>query len=91
MSRWNPAPARPHWPCAEALVPRRSTGGIAAVLDPNPLVAGKGMAILQAARIETSHGVLVEQARWINRGFFSRMERKRPLGALESSQQRRWH
>jgi len=70
-------------PCAEALVATGVQRVVAAVLDPNPLVAGKGMAILQAARIETSHGVLVEQARWINRGFFSRMERKRPWVRLK--------
>ena len=70
-------------PCAQALVATGVQRVVAAVLDPNPLVAGKGMAILQAAHIETSHGVLVEQARWINRGFFSRMERKRPWVRLK--------
>ncbi|HAV75298.1 MULTISPECIES: bifunctional diaminohydroxyphosphoribosylaminopyrimidine deaminase/5-amino-6-(5-phosphoribosylamino)uracil reductase RibD [unclassified Limnobacter] len=70
-------------PCAEALVATGVQRVVAAVLDPNPLVAGKGMAILQAAGIETSHGVLVEEARWINRGFFSRMERQRPWVRLK--------
>mgnify|MGYP006204852041 CR=1 FL=1 len=65
-------------PCAEALVATGVTRVVAAVLDPNPLVAGKGMAILQAAGIATESGVLLEQARWINRGFFSRMERALP-------------
>ncbi|BET25186.1 diaminohydroxyphosphoribosylaminopyrimidine deaminase [Limnobacter thiooxidans] len=70
-------------PCAEALVATGVARVVAAVLDPNPLVAGKGMAILRAAGIETVQGVLVEQARWINRGFFSRMERKRPWVRLK--------
>ena len=70
-------------PCANALVATGVARVVAAVLDPNPLVAGKGMAILQAAGIETANGVLVEQARWINRGFFSRMERKRPWVRLK--------
>lgn len=70
-------------PCAEALVATGVSRVVAAVLDPNPLVAGKGMAILQAAGIHTAHGVLVAQARWINRGFFSRMERKRPWVRLK--------
>jgi diaminohydroxyphosphoribosylaminopyrimidine deaminase/5-amino-6-(5-phosphoribosylamino)uracil reductase len=70
-------------PCAEALVAAGVKRVVAAVLDPNPLVAGKGMAILQAAGIETTHNVLLEQARWINRGFFSRMERKRPWVRLK--------
>lgn len=70
-------------PCAEALVTTGVHRVVAAVLDPNPLVAGKGMAILQAAGIDTNHGVLIEEARWINRGFFSRMERKRPWVRLK--------
>lgn len=70
-------------PCAEALVATGVARVVAAVLDPNPLVSGKGMAILQAAGIETAHGVLIEQARWINRGFFSRMERQRPWVRLK--------
>ena len=70
-------------PCAEALIPTGVKRVVAAVLDPNPLVAGKGLSILQTAGIEVSHGVLAEQARWINRGFFSRMERKRPWVRLK--------
>ncbi len=70
-------------PCTEALVATGVARVVAAVLDPNPLVAGKGMAILQAAGISTESGVLLEQARWINRGFFSRMERKRPWVRLK--------
>lgn len=70
-------------PCAEALVASGVHRVVAAVLDPNPLVAGKGMAILRAAGIDTNHGVLIEEARWINRGFFSRMERKRPWVRLK--------
>lgn len=70
-------------PCAEALVATGVKRVVAAVLDPNPLVAGKGMAILSAASIDTTSGVLIEQARWINRGFFSRMERKRPWVRLK--------
>jgi diaminohydroxyphosphoribosylaminopyrimidine deaminase / 5-amino-6-(5-phosphoribosylamino)uracil reductase len=70
-------------PCAVALLKTGVARVVAAVLDPNPLVAGRGMGILQEAGIETSHGVLVEQANWINRGFFSRMERKRPWVRLK--------
>lgn len=65
-------------PCANALIPTGTARLVVATLDPNPLVAGKGMAIVQAAGIQTEVGVLEAQARWLNRGFFSRMERKRP-------------
>ncbi|MCQ8896858.1 bifunctional diaminohydroxyphosphoribosylaminopyrimidine deaminase/5-amino-6-(5-phosphoribosylamino)uracil reductase RibD [Limnobacter humi] len=70
-------------PCAEALIPTGVKRVVVATLDPNPLVAGKGMALLQAAGVETAQGVLETEARWMNRGFFSRMERKRPWVRLK--------
>jgi diaminohydroxyphosphoribosylaminopyrimidine deaminase/5-amino-6-(5-phosphoribosylamino)uracil reductase len=70
-------------PCAEALIPTGVKRVVAAITDPNPLVAGKGIAILQAAGIETQVGVLADEARWLNRGFLSRMERKRPWVRLK--------
>lgn len=70
-------------PCAEALIPTGVSRVVAATLDPNPLVAGKGMAILQRAGVLVEHGVLQAQARWMNRGFFSRMERGRPWVRLK--------
>ncbi|MDH4395906.1 MAG: bifunctional diaminohydroxyphosphoribosylaminopyrimidine deaminase/5-amino-6-(5-phosphoribosylamino)uracil reductase RibD [Limnobacter sp.] len=69
--------------CAQALIPTGVKRVVAAITDPNPLVAGKGMAILQAAGIETQVGVLEDEARWLNRGFLSRMERKRPWVRLK--------
>lgn len=70
-------------PCANAMVATGVARVVVAVLDPNPLVAGKGMAILQAAGIATTTGVMAAEARWINRGFFSRMERQRPWVRLK--------
>lgn len=65
-------------PCAEALVKAGVARVVIAMLDPNPLVAGKGVAILQAAGIEVQSGLLEAEARALNPGFLSRMERKRP-------------
>lgn len=70
-------------PCAQALIPTGVRRVLAAITDPNPLVAGRGMAILQAAGIETQVGILQEEARWLNRGFLSRMERNRPWVRLK--------
>ncbi|WP_370263423.1 bifunctional diaminohydroxyphosphoribosylaminopyrimidine deaminase/5-amino-6-(5-phosphoribosylamino)uracil reductase RibD [Limnobacter sp.] len=70
-------------PCAEALVTTGVERVVAAVLDPNPLVAGKGMAILQAANIQISLGAAHAEALYINRGFFSRMVRGRPWVRLK--------
>lgn len=65
-------------PCAEALIPTGVVRVVVATLDPNPLVAGKGLAILNGAGIVTTVGVLETESRWLNRGFLSRMERRRP-------------
>jgi diaminohydroxyphosphoribosylaminopyrimidine deaminase/5-amino-6-(5-phosphoribosylamino)uracil reductase len=65
-------------PCAEALIAAGVRRVIAALQDPNPQVAGRGMAMLRAAGIATEEGLLAEKAREINIGFISRMTRGRP-------------
>lgn len=65
-------------PCAEALVKAGVARVVIAMLDPNPLVAGKGVALLQQAGIAVEHGLLSDEARALNPGFLSRMERQRP-------------
>ncbi|HEZ4384328.1 TPA: bifunctional diaminohydroxyphosphoribosylaminopyrimidine deaminase/5-amino-6-(5-phosphoribosylamino)uracil reductase RibD [Neisseria meningitidis] len=70
-------------PCAEALVRAGVSRVVAAMRDPNPLVAGKGLALLEAAGIKTECGLLEHQARELNRGFLSRIERRRPFVRLK--------
>lgn len=65
-------------PCAEALVNAGVTRVVAAMLDPNPLVAGSGFRLLQTAGITTECGVMEAEATELNRGFVSRMNRQRP-------------
>src|SRR5690606_31605931 len=65
-------------PCTEALVAAGVARVVAAMQDPNPLVAGAGLARLRAAGIATEHGMLAEKARELNIGFVSRMQRGRP-------------
>lgn len=65
-------------PCAAALVKAGVARVVIAMLDPNPLVAGKGVAMLKAAGIEVQSGLLERDARALNPGFLSRMERQRP-------------
>ncbi|MCE1183885.1 MAG: bifunctional diaminohydroxyphosphoribosylaminopyrimidine deaminase/5-amino-6-(5-phosphoribosylamino)uracil reductase RibD [Rhodocyclales bacterium] len=65
-------------PCAEALIAAGVSRVVAAMYDPNPLVAGRGLAMLQAAGIETACGLLENEARELNIGFVSRMTRGRP-------------
>jgi len=65
-------------PCATALVEARVGRVVAAVEDPNPLVAGRGMEMLRQAGIEARCGLLRQEAVEANQGFFSRMNRGRP-------------
>jgi diaminohydroxyphosphoribosylaminopyrimidine deaminase / 5-amino-6-(5-phosphoribosylamino)uracil reductase len=65
-------------PCSAALIAAGVARVIAAMEDPNPLVAGQGLARLRAAGIDAASGLLAAQARELNIGFFSRMTRGRP-------------
>src|SRR5699024_4250703 len=64
-------------PCADALVQAGVARVVAAMRDPFPRVDGAGLARLQAAGIEVASGLMEAQARELNRGFLSRMERGR--------------
>jgi diaminohydroxyphosphoribosylaminopyrimidine deaminase/5-amino-6-(5-phosphoribosylamino)uracil reductase len=65
-------------PCADALIKAGVEKVIVAMVDPNPLVAGKGLEKLRNNGIETKSGLLEEQARGLNPGFIKRMERGLP-------------
>ena len=52
---------------------------MAATIDPNPLVAGKGLQQLNEAGIETGSGLMEAQARELNPGFEMRMKQGRPF------------
>ncbi|MGE5491179.1 MAG: bifunctional diaminohydroxyphosphoribosylaminopyrimidine deaminase/5-amino-6-(5-phosphoribosylamino)uracil reductase RibD [Actinomycetota bacterium] len=72
-------------PCADALVAAGVARVVSAMEDPNPLVAGKGLAKLAAAGIETAAGLLENEARELNIGFVSRMTRGRPWVRLKAA------
>lgn len=72
-------------PCAEALVQAGVGRVVSAMTDPNPLVAGKGLALLQAAGVDTASGLLENEARELNIGFISRMTRGRPWLRLKAA------
>ncbi|MEN9657982.1 MAG: hypothetical protein RL571_1447 [Pseudomonadota bacterium] len=65
-------------PCADALVKAGIVRVVAALTDPNPLVAGQGLARLAAAGIQVESGVLHAAALEHHKGFISRMVRSRP-------------
>jgi diaminohydroxyphosphoribosylaminopyrimidine deaminase/5-amino-6-(5-phosphoribosylamino)uracil reductase len=62
-------------PCADALIAAGVSRVVLAAQDPNPKVAGEGIAKLHAAGIEVEYGLMEAAARELNIGFFSRMSR----------------
>ena len=65
-------------PCALALIDAGVSRVVAAMRDPFPKVDGGGFVLLREAGIEVAEGLMATQARELNRGFLSRIERGRP-------------
>ena len=79
-----------HWgktpPCANLLVEKGIKSVVVATLDPNPLVAGKGVKLLEEAGISVQVGLLEQEAKWQNRRFFCQQEKHRPYLILKWAQ-----
>ena len=73
-------------PCAEALVASGVARVVTALTDPDPRVSGRGHAILRAAGISVTEGVLAAEARRLQAGFLSRVTRGRPAVTLKLAQ-----
>lgn len=76
-----------HWgktpPCADLIVRMGIPRVVVATLDPNPLVAGRGVEIMRRAGIEVTVGVLEREAQWLNRRFFTYQNLRRPYVILK--------
>lgn len=70
-------------PCALALVKAGVSEVVIANLDPNPLVAGRGMAILKDAGITVRYGLSDEEANKLNMGFLKAMATGLPYVRLK--------
>ena len=70
-------------PCADALIAAGVARVVAAIRDPNPRVADGGFAKLRAAGVDVATGLCEREARALNEGFLSRMERGRPWVRLK--------
>ncbi|MBD2814508.1 bifunctional diaminohydroxyphosphoribosylaminopyrimidine deaminase/5-amino-6-(5-phosphoribosylamino)uracil reductase RibD [Xenorhabdus sp. Flor] len=60
-------------PCADALIAAGISRVVVAMQDPNPQVAGRGLYKLQQAGIAVEHGLMMEQAEILNKGFLKCM------------------
>ncbi len=70
-------------PCARALVDAGVARVVLGCRDPYPPVRGRGIAMLRAAGIAVTEGVLEDQCRRLNEGFFARVTRGRPFVTLK--------
>jgi diaminohydroxyphosphoribosylaminopyrimidine deaminase/5-amino-6-(5-phosphoribosylamino)uracil reductase len=70
-------------PCARALVASGVRRVVVGCADPYPPVRGRGIAILRAAGIDVTLGVLAEECRRLNEGFITRVTRGRPFATLK--------
>jgi len=72
-------------PCANALIEAGVARVVAATLDPNPRVAGSGMARIEDAGILAQHGLLESEARRLNDAFAHYILSGRPLVTLKAA------
>jgi len=70
-------------PCSEAVIAAGLARVVVAMADPNPQVAGGGLAQLRAAGVEVICGVAEAEALALNRAFLHRLATGRPLGLLK--------
>jgi diaminohydroxyphosphoribosylaminopyrimidine deaminase/5-amino-6-(5-phosphoribosylamino)uracil reductase len=70
-------------PCSEALIRAGVARVVVAMTDPNPRVAGGGIAQLQSAGITVISGIGEAEARLLNRAFCHRIQTGRALGILK--------
>ena len=73
-------------PCAKMIIEKGVGRVVVGMLDPNPLVAGKGVAMLREAGIEVEVGVLEKECRELNKRFLCLHEKKRPYVVLKWAQ-----
>ncbi|MBQ0137278.1 MAG: bifunctional diaminohydroxyphosphoribosylaminopyrimidine deaminase/5-amino-6-(5-phosphoribosylamino)uracil reductase RibD [Bacteroidales bacterium] len=73
-------------PCAKMIIEKGVGRVVVGLLDPNPLVAGKGVQMLRDAGIEVVVGVMEKECRELNKRFICLHEKKRPYVILKWAQ-----
>ena len=72
-------------PCTEIIIERGVKKVFVGILDPNPLVAGKGVKILQDAGIEVEVGLCEDEIRELNKVFLKYITTKRPYVIMKTA------
>ncbi len=72
-------------PCTDIIIEKCIKKVVVGLLDPNPLVAGKGISILQNAGIEVVTGVEEDKIKELNKVFLKYIKTKRPYVLLKTA------
>ena len=72
-------------PCTDIIIEKGIKKVVVGLLDPNPLVSGKGISILQNAGIEVVTGVEVDKIKELNKVFLKYIKTKRPYVILKTA------
>jgi len=73
-------------PCAKMIIEKGIKHVVVGMLDPNPMVAGKGVKMLREAGVEVEVGVLEQECRELNKRFICLHEQHRPYVILKWAQ-----
>lgn len=72
-------------PCAKAIIEKKIKNVYIGILDPNPLVAGRGVRMMEDAGILVEHGILEEECRRMNEIFLKYITTKRPFVVMKTA------
>lgn len=73
-------------PCVDLILKHRIPRVVVSNVDPNPLVAGNGLAALKRGGVAVTSGILESNGQWLNRSFFTQITQKRPFIILKWAQ-----
>lgn len=72
-------------PCTQALIQARVERVVVGMVDPNPIVAGKGVAMLRSSGIEVTVGVEEQLCQSLNEAYIHRILTRKPFITLRCS------
>jgi len=72
-------------PCADLIIEKGVKKVVLSMVDPNPLVSGKGIKKLEESGVEVIKGVLEDEARDLNRVFIKNITKKKPYVTIKTA------
>ncbi len=73
-------------PCTDLILKHRIPNVVMSSTDPNPRISGAGAAQLRKHGVTVTTGILADEGAWLNRRFFTYIQKKRPYVILKYAQ-----